>query len=481
MLVSRFLFPALLITLFRPFSHPHSHPVYDASLFSPLRVTMTDVLLSNQGPLATVWLAANYDKKLLKSQLLQTDIVQLTEIITNNHITLRVLGQLLLGIVRIYSRKTKYLLDDVNDILMKLRTSFKYSTGSRLGSDGTLVNLPASQTVVKNIKLVTLADLVSRYDLFYQPDLNLDLPQIFSSTSQYDLTQNDTQYEDHLMEIGRDEPDENPILDFDIDLDMNDDMPPQMDDEFDMNDDVPEVEVGRRELVVLAPDMSILDVKEPPLETVGNIEPEQVPAPRRPRRRADTSTVAKRRLVVDLETVIPIDRLREFQTSTMLAVGGRHINATTRLEEIYAKAFKRRRIQTESLLMPSIEPIDDAVDDFLDQPALDFELDLPDIDPLAPENDQDNEPVDYAEPIPFSDGSVTSSTPIGEVVEAVLETQSLTTLSEIIVRTSESSTPLRRHAAKCFFDMLALATNDKICLDQTPTNTLGGAITISAN
>ena len=47
---------------------------------------------------------------------------------------LRLSGQLLLGVVRIYSRKARYLLDDCNEALMKLKmvwhipTSVAYST-----------------------------------------------------------------------------------------------------------------------------------------------------------------------------------------------------------------------------------------------------------------------------------------------------------------------------------------------------------------
>lgn len=37
-------------------------------------------------------------------------------------LTLRLSGQLLLGVVRIYSRKTRYLLEDCNDALVKIKT-----------------------------------------------------------------------------------------------------------------------------------------------------------------------------------------------------------------------------------------------------------------------------------------------------------------------------------------------------------------------
>ena len=42
---------------------------------------------------------------------------------------LRLSGQLLLGVVRIYSRKAKYLLDDCNDALLRIKmVSFSYAS-----------------------------------------------------------------------------------------------------------------------------------------------------------------------------------------------------------------------------------------------------------------------------------------------------------------------------------------------------------------
>lgn len=38
------------------------------------------------------------------------------------YMALRLSGQLLLGVVRIYSRKAKYLLDDCNDALLRIKT-----------------------------------------------------------------------------------------------------------------------------------------------------------------------------------------------------------------------------------------------------------------------------------------------------------------------------------------------------------------------
>ncbi|KAF5370811.1 hypothetical protein D9758_001863 [Tetrapyrgos nigripes] len=87
----------------------------------------TDVL-SRRGPLGKVWLAAHMERKLSKTQTLQTDIEESVDAIMDQEIefmALRFSGQLLLGVVRIYSRKAKYLLDDCNEALLKIKMAFR--------------------------------------------------------------------------------------------------------------------------------------------------------------------------------------------------------------------------------------------------------------------------------------------------------------------------------------------------------------------
>ncbi|KAL9933179.1 hypothetical protein V8E36_007897 [Tilletia maclaganii] len=88
----------------------------------------SDVILTKRGPLARVWLAAHWERKLSKAQFLQTDIEQSVDAIMGQGtvpMALRLSGQLLLGVVRIYSRKTKYLLDDCNETLLKIKMAFR--------------------------------------------------------------------------------------------------------------------------------------------------------------------------------------------------------------------------------------------------------------------------------------------------------------------------------------------------------------------
>ncbi|KZP11623.1 hypothetical protein FIBSPDRAFT_962155 [Athelia psychrophila] len=88
----------------------------------------SEAILSRRGPLAKVWLAAHMERKLSKTQTLQTDIEQAADAIMGQEVevmALRLSGQLLLGVVRIYSRKAKYLLDDCNEALLKIKMAFR--------------------------------------------------------------------------------------------------------------------------------------------------------------------------------------------------------------------------------------------------------------------------------------------------------------------------------------------------------------------
>ncbi|OJD21356.1 hypothetical protein ACJ73_07305 [Blastomyces percursus] len=128
----------------------------------------SETLLSKTGPLARVWLSANLERKLTKSHILQSDIESSVSAIVDQGqapMALRLSGQLLLGVVRIYSRKTRYLLDDCNEALMKIKMAFRLTNNNDLPSS---VTLPAGG--------ITLPDVLTESDLF----MNLDTSVLFS-------------------------------------------------------------------------------------------------------------------------------------------------------------------------------------------------------------------------------------------------------------------------------------------------------------
>lgn len=98
---------------------------------------LTELILSKRGPLAKVWLSAHHEKKLSKQQALGVDVGESVGMLTVSHeaglqakltpsteaileqedgpVTLRLSGQLMLGVTRIYSRKAHYLFEDCKE------------------------------------------------------------------------------------------------------------------------------------------------------------------------------------------------------------------------------------------------------------------------------------------------------------------------------------------------------------------------------
>lgn len=138
----------------------------------------SETLLQKTGPLARVWLSANLERKLSKQHILQSNLTESVEqIITPSQapMALRLTGQLLLGVVRIYSRKARYLLDDCNEALMKIKMAFR-SSGNN--------DIPANLQI-PNRESLLLPDRITPYDnldLLPAPDVDLLL-----STQDHDV------------------------------------------------------------------------------------------------------------------------------------------------------------------------------------------------------------------------------------------------------------------------------------------------------
>ena len=97
----------------------------------------SQIILAKKGPLGKVWLAAHWgDKKLGRPAIFSTDIATSVESIVNPTVplALRVSGHLLLGVVRIYSRKVKYLMHDAQEAMVKIKMAFR--PGAQGGADG---------------------------------------------------------------------------------------------------------------------------------------------------------------------------------------------------------------------------------------------------------------------------------------------------------------------------------------------------------
>jgi cohesin complex subunit SCC1 len=178
-------------------------------------MSSTNQLLYGDGPLASAWLAASLEKKLSKQQYLKTSIVQSTRAIeyssefnNNNNttlvsgesdsqlqfptqseiksenninnvkegqepITLRISGQLLYGVIKIYSRKTRYLYDDVSLALIQLKSAFAISKS---------ITLPIEDTVVSSLDQITLKDKITEANVLYDTQA-FDITKIFGGSN----------------------------------------------------------------------------------------------------------------------------------------------------------------------------------------------------------------------------------------------------------------------------------------------------------
>lgn len=124
-------------------------------------------VLGKKGPLARVWLAAHWDKKITKAQILETNIVESVDSILQPRVklSLRTSSHLLLGIVRIYARKTAYLLQDCQEAAFKIKSAFRPGA----------VDLPDGKTEAA-IAAITLPETFD-FDLIAEPPIQIETVQ----------------------------------------------------------------------------------------------------------------------------------------------------------------------------------------------------------------------------------------------------------------------------------------------------------------
>lgn len=137
-------------------------------------------VLAKKGPLARIWLAAHWDKKLTKAHIFETNIESSVEGILHPKIkmALRTSGHLLLGVVRIYSRKAKYLLADCNEAFIKIKMAFRPG----------IVDLPEGNREAA-VATITLPEVFHDFDTVI-PDISIDLdtPTTLNQSRAEDIT-----------------------------------------------------------------------------------------------------------------------------------------------------------------------------------------------------------------------------------------------------------------------------------------------------
>lgn len=128
-------------------------------------------ILVKKGPLANVWLAANWDRKLSKTQILHTDIAGTVQDLVSGELppmALRLSGQLLLGVSKIYGRQARYLLEDCGEALSRFQESKSAATATE-----------ASAAPVQRLKSTTIKaqELLAKQE--EEPEFNVEYSTLF--------------------------------------------------------------------------------------------------------------------------------------------------------------------------------------------------------------------------------------------------------------------------------------------------------------
>ncbi|XP_061590628.1 double-strand-break repair protein rad21-like protein 1 [Cololabis saira] len=131
----------------------------------------TQLFTSKRGPLAKIWLAAHWERKLTKLHVFECNLeTTIRDIISPKmKIGLRTSGHLLLGVVRIYSRKTKYLLADCSEALVRIKIAFRPGQ----------TDLPV-EGLEATIKAITLIEDFTAFDAELPDPRNIDVVDHFS-------------------------------------------------------------------------------------------------------------------------------------------------------------------------------------------------------------------------------------------------------------------------------------------------------------
>jgi len=101
----------------------------------------SSVVLSKKGPLGQLWMAAHFqDRKFSRPQIFATDINASVDSIVHPQVplALRVSGHLLLGVVRIYSKKVHFLWQDCHQAMTQIQMAFVQQQQSKSPHDQTV-------------------------------------------------------------------------------------------------------------------------------------------------------------------------------------------------------------------------------------------------------------------------------------------------------------------------------------------------------
>lgn len=256
----------------------------------------SEQLLTKTGPLARVWLASNVERKLTKDQVLKSDISTSVHLISDTGsapMALRMSGQLMLGVVRIYRRKAGYLLEDSATELKRFVESQQnqYNNNDMINTTTTStdLNLPATLTIDDLFPALDFGFPLTQLPATQDNDRALAYDEDWTSSLDPKTQEDESAVEAEAPARIRDVDDDD-----DLGLDLGEDVP--------LEDTTVSLQIGRGERTPRPDDETIMPAYDEPEDDLGLDLGEDVPMP-------DLSVRAQDQPVQGLEEQEPQIRL----------------------------------------------------------------------------------------------------------------------------------------------------------------------------
>ncbi|KAF7488886.1 Double-strand-break repair protein rad21 -like protein [Sarcoptes scabiei] len=138
-------------------------------------------ILSRKGPLSIVWLAAHFEKKLTKNQIMEANVAEIIDLVMNSNIkiSLRITCDLIIGICRINKYQNKFLLNESEYWIGRVETfAGRFSTikdrHQIKSKRSTRIDLPETDSV--DILTLNVPEIFDYFDLNL-PDVNVPQQQ----------------------------------------------------------------------------------------------------------------------------------------------------------------------------------------------------------------------------------------------------------------------------------------------------------------
>jgi cohesin complex subunit SCC1 len=152
-----------------------------------------EISLDSKSSLSRMWLAAHWERKLTKSQITSHDIKESVSAMINpsETLALRVTGHLLLGLVKIVSKKAAFLLGELEETLEQLQQGFKTNAAELLKAAG-ITALPKDITMSARKPPPALDSYDDPLSLITSQRSSVERPRYIADRAQITMSESET-------------------------------------------------------------------------------------------------------------------------------------------------------------------------------------------------------------------------------------------------------------------------------------------------